>query len=52
MLALTRFSDSSILDDEVESRRLDVWLALMLPFTKEREASMLEDEFDSERLEV
>ena len=52
MLAFTRLSELSMLDDEFESERLEVWFVLMLAFTRLRELSMLDDEFESERLEV
>ena len=42
----------SMLDDEFESERLDVWLVLMLMFSELSELSMLDDEFESERLDV
>ena len=52
MLAFTRLSELSMLDDEFESERLDVWLVLMLMFSELSELSMLDDEFESERLDV
>ena len=52
MLALTRLSELSMLDEEFESERLEVWLVLMLALTMLRELSTLEDEFERERLEV
>ena len=51
-LALTRLSELSMLDDEFESERLEVWLVLTLAFTRLSELSMLEEELESERLEV
>jgi hypothetical protein len=52
ILALSELSELSMLDDELESERLEVWLVLMLAFRLLRELSMLEDEFERERLEV
>ena len=52
MLALTEFRDLSMLDEEFERLRLDVWFAVMLAFTKLSELSMLDDEFERLRLEV
>ena len=51
-LALTRLRELSMLDEEFESERLEVWFVLTLALTRLRELSMLEDEFESERLEV
>ena len=51
-LAFNELSELSMLDDEFESERLEVWLVLTLAFKLLRELSMLEDEFESERLEV
>ena len=52
MLALTLLSELSMLEEEFESERLEVWLVATLAFTLLRELSMLEEEFESERLEV
>ena len=52
MLAFTRVSELSTLDEEFESERLEVWLVLMLALTRVSELSTLEDEFERERLEV
>ncbi len=41
-----------MLEDELESERLDVWLVLTLMLRELSELSMLEEEFESERLEV
>jgi hypothetical protein len=41
-----------MLEDELESERLEVWLVLTLALIELSELSMLEDELDSERLEV
>jgi hypothetical protein len=51
-LALIELSEASMLDDEFESERLDVWFVLMLVLTILRELSTLDDEFESERLDV
>jgi hypothetical protein len=51
-LALTRFRELSTLEEELESERLEVWLALMPALTMSKELSTLEDELESERLEV
>ena len=51
-LAFTRLRELSMLDEEFESERLEVWFVLTLALTRLRELSMLEDEFESERLEV
>jgi len=52
MLALSELSELSMLDDEFESERLEVWFVETLAFTELRELSMLDDEFESERLDV
>lgn len=52
MLALTRVSELSRLEEEFDSERLDVWFALILAFVIVSELSMLDDELESERLEV
>ena len=52
MLAFTRLRELSMLDEEFERDKLDVWLVAMLAFTRLREVSMLDDAFESERLEV
>ncbi len=44
ILAFTELSELSMLDDEFESERLDVWLVLMLMFSELSELSMLDDE--------
>lgn len=46
MLALTRLSELSTLDDEFESEMLEVWVVLTLALTKVSELSTLEDEFE------
>ena len=51
-LALTILSELSMLEDEFDSDRLDVWFVDTLAFTRLRELSMLEDEFESDRLDV
>lgn len=52
MLAFVAVSELSMLEDELESERLDVWFVLMLAFTLVRELSRLDDELESDRLEV
>ena len=49
---LTSVRELSILEDEFERERLDVWFVLILALTGIRRASMLEEEFERERLEV
>jgi hypothetical protein len=51
-LALTRLSELSMLDEEFESERLEVWFVLTLVLTRLSELSTLDEEFESERLEV
>ena len=51
-LALIELSELSMLEEEFESERLEVWLVLTLAFIELSELSILEDEFESERLEV
>ena len=51
-LAFRLLSELSMLDDEFESERLEVWFVLMLTLTILRELSMLDDDLESERLEV
>ena len=51
-LALMLLSELSILDEEFESERLEVWLVEILAFTMLRLLSILDEEFESERLEV
>lgn len=46
MLALTELSELSMLDEELESERLDVWLVLTLALTEVSELSTLEDELE------
>jgi hypothetical protein len=51
-LAFTRLSELSMLDEEFESERLEVWLVLTLAFTRFSELSIDDDEFERRRLEV
>ena len=51
-LALSELSELSMLDEEFDSERLDVWFVLTLALTLLSELSMLEDEFEKFRLEV
>jgi hypothetical protein len=41
-----------MLEDDVESERLDVWLALTLALTRLSELSIEDDEFERLRLDV
>jgi hypothetical protein len=52
MVALTTTSALSTLDEDSESRRLEAWLVLMLPFARSSAASILEEELERKRLEV
>ena len=52
ILALTIFSRLSMLDDEFERLKLEVWLVLTLALTRLSELSTLEDEFERLKLEV
>ena len=51
-LALSELSELSMLDEEFERERLEVWLVLTLALRELRDLSMLEEELESERLEV
>jgi hypothetical protein len=51
-LAFTKFKELSILDEEFERLKLDVWLVLTLALTSARALSTLEEELDSLKLEV
>jgi hypothetical protein len=51
-LALRLLSELSILEDEFERLKLEVWLVDTLTFTRLSELSILEDEFERLRLEV
>ena len=42
----------SMLDEEFDSERLEVWFVEMLALRLLSELSMLDEEFESERLEV
>ena len=52
ILTLTLLRELSMLDEELESERLEVWLVDTLAFKLFSELSKLDDEFDKERLEV
>ena len=52
MLALTMFSELSMLDEEFERLKLEVWFVVMLALTLLSERSTLEDEFERLKLEV
>jgi hypothetical protein len=45
-------SELSMLEEEFERLKLEVWLVVMLAFTLLSERSTLEDEFERLRLEV
>ena len=51
-LALIELSELSMLEEEFESERLEVWLVLTLALIELSELSMLDEELESERLEV
>ncbi len=50
ILALSELSERSMLEDEFESERLEVWLVLTLALRELRELSTLEDELNNEML--
>ena len=52
MLLLTALSELSMLDEELERLRLEVWLVVMLLLTALSELSILEDELERLKLEV
>ena len=52
MLAFTMLSELSMLDDELERLKLEVWFVVMLALTLLSERSTLEDEFERLKLEV
>jgi hypothetical protein len=52
MAALAAMSDVSMLEEEVERDKLEVWLVAIAALTRFKEASTLEEEFESDRLEV
>ena len=52
MLLFTAFSELSMLDEELERLRLEVWLVVMLLLTALSELSILEDELERLKLEV
>ncbi len=52
ILALIELSELSMLEDEFERLKLEVWFVLMLALTRLSELSMLDDEFERLRLEV
>ena len=52
ILAFTMLSELSMLEEEFERLKLEVWLVVMLAFTLLSERSTLEDEFERLRLEV
>ena len=52
ILAFTMLSELSMLEEEFERLKLDVWFVVILAFTMLSELSILEDEFERLRLEV
>lgn len=52
MLALTRFSELSTLDEELERLRLEVWFVVILALIELRERSTEEDELERLKLDV
>jgi hypothetical protein len=52
MLALRLVSELSMLDEEFESERLDVWFVLTLALSELSELSRLEEEFERRLLDV
>lgn len=51
-LAFTRFNELSMLDDEFERLKLEVWLVLTLALAIASALSTLEEELERLRLEV
>ena len=49
---MIELSELSMLEDELERLRLEVWFVVILAFTILSELSMLEDEFERLKLEV
>ena len=52
MLTLRLLSELSILEDDFERLKLEVWFVETLALRLLSELSMLDDEFERERLEV
>jgi hypothetical protein len=52
ILAFTMLSELSMLEEEFERLKLDVWFVVILAFTMLSELSILEDEFERLKLEV
>ena len=52
MLAFVALRELSMLEEELESERLEVWFVEMLALVMLRELSTLDDELESERLDV
>jgi hypothetical protein len=52
MLAFTMLSELSMLEEEFERLKLEVWLVEMLALTLLSERSTLEEEFERLKLEV
>ena len=51
-LALTRLRELSMLEEEFERLKLEVWFVEILALTVVSELSMLEEEFERLKLEV
>jgi hypothetical protein len=51
-LTFTRLSELSILEDEFERLKLEVWLVETLALTRVSELSILDDEVERLKLEV
>jgi hypothetical protein len=52
MLAFTRLSTLSTLEEELERLRLEVWFVAMLPLRRLSALSTLDEELEKIRLEV
>jgi hypothetical protein len=52
ILAFTILSELSMLEDEFERLKLEVWLVVMLALTLFSERSTLDEEFERLKLEV
>ena len=52
MAVFVRLSALSMLDEELERLKLEVWLVVMLLLTALSELSILDDEFERLKLEV
>ena len=52
MLALIELRERSMLEEEFERLKLEVWFVVMLAFMEFSDRSMLEEEFERLKLEV